>query len=422
MTAQSASSATVVSPRATFGLILIGAIAFLVVIYFAIFGLEPNANGTADANSFSNSAIGHKAFVETMRRLDIRVRIGRYDTFARAAPDDLILILEPRSTDFLPALESLRKGQKILIALPKRSGERDPKKPDWLARSELIDRQLLELGLDLAESDLEIRRVDRVASWSRNDFGFQPSLSPVQLVADAKGKLKPLIAAKDGILLGTMTLRGVDIWLLSDPDLIANHGLGDGDNADLSIAIIRRLLPEGGAVTIDETIHGFAQEPNLLPRLLAPPFLGVTIAAAFALLVLAWMGAIRFGRPRLSPQGLAAGKTSLIDNAADLLRYGARPENVIRRFAQVLMTETARRLHAPKGLNEKSLIAWLDQTARLGRRQGRLSLDRLMAEAEALAESGSGSSVAGRDRLLADLADWKEEMLDGSGQTPRDRR
>ena len=119
------------------------------------------------------------------------------------------------------------------------------------------------------------------------------------------------VLALDG--RGTLFARCTDLWgegvsfyLLSDPDLVNNHGLANGDNAQLASVIIKSFA-EGRPVYIDTTTYAnIADTSGLDPRertladlgrFFEYPFslfwLGVVIAAGLAL----WRGSFRFGSP-----------------------------------------------------------------------------------------------------------------------------
>ena len=83
--------------------------------------------------------------------------------------------------------------------------------------------------------------------------------APIQLMHG--DRLQPLIGDADGMLLGELTDRNRKIWVLSDPDVISNHGLARAGNAALAVAMIKRLRSGSGSVVFDETVHGFISEP-----------------------------------------------------------------------------------------------------------------------------------------------------------------
>ena len=76
-------------------LIVIGLGAFLAGTYLQVFDDGSGEPWTTDANSFSRSAIGHRAFVATLRQLGIPVEVSRFRTLDRVGDNNLLLLLEP---------------------------------------------------------------------------------------------------------------------------------------------------------------------------------------------------------------------------------------------------------------------------------------------------------------------------------------
>ncbi|MEE2525677.1 hypothetical protein V0U79_04805 [Hyphobacterium sp. HN65] len=116
-------------------------------------------------------------------------------------------------------------------------------------------------------------------------------------------------------------------WVLSDPDLLNNHGLARGDNARTAINLIRDLA-NGGDVLIDYTTipllsPGEARGRSLadLLRYFGPPFRALWLAALVALIVLLWRGAIR-GVPlvRRFTEGHGAARRTSFAAQAGLMR------------------------------------------------------------------------------------------------------
>ena len=126
-------------------------------------------------------------------------------------------------------------------------------------------------------------------------------------------------ACCSGTALPISTRAG--IWVLSDPDVINNVGMSHPENARLAIALIDKLRA-GGAVVIDETVHGHAQTPSLTRVLFSFPLVLATIQVLFCALIAMWAAMVRFGPKKVAPPPIAPGKDFLIRNTAALLRYG----------------------------------------------------------------------------------------------------
>ena len=113
----------VFSPKVVIWLITVGLLSFAGAIYFVIYGDEGIAR-TSGANSFSYSAIGHRAFVETLRRMDVPVLVSRDDSAAKAGRSALLVVAEPRwraPTD--DTVDDLLSADTLLIVLARLNSE-----------------------------------------------------------------------------------------------------------------------------------------------------------------------------------------------------------------------------------------------------------------------------------------------------------
>ena len=153
---------------------------------------------------------------------------------------------------------------------------------------------------------------------------------------------------------GTLLARCDDLWgdgssfyLLSDPDLVDNHGLANGDNADLAVAMIAPLA-EGRPVYIDTSTYAnitdtSGQDPRVrsladLGRFFEYPFslfwIGIVIASGLAL----WRGSRRFGAPLGEARALdMASKARTIAASARLLRLAGSQSDLVSAYIRARM-------------------------------------------------------------------------------------
>jgi hypothetical protein len=389
--------------------VAIGSVALLGAAYLMIFG-DPDPDLTAGANAFSTSAIGHAGFVELLGRLGVPSFISRGHSLEKAKGNALLVIAEPDDDDIgHHLLQQLRDVPAALVILPKRRGEPDPRHPTWVASSDLVATEAIDGILhDIDPSGKIARKPGDLVMPSTK--GLKVNLSDPQLIQS--DIMTPLISrdAKDGsgILLGKIYLAQAQIWVLSDPDLIANHGLGKGDNAAVAVDMIRQAMPAGGTVLFDEVIHGFAQEANLLKGLLHPPLIVASVAALLTLLALLLCASPRFGSPRKFDPILAAGKLTLISNAAALLATSDRRTALSDRYLRIIFADLAQHLGATRVLDDAAVIDWLDQHAA---RQG------ITRSATAMLRTASSSQLS-TGALMRQIQNWTREMTNGiSGST-----
>ncbi len=336
-----------------------------------------------------------------MRNLDIPVQISRFRSFEKARAGGLLLVIEP---DFnkasQAALQQLRSLPHALLVLPKWTGWTDRDKPIWIERMDILPRSVPEKILKEVVPDAEVTRSDTAVTRDTSPGGKLKLEHPQTI---SSNDLTPLIETSNGILLGSIG----GLWILSDPDLLSNSGIDEADNGVVAISIVDSILPKGGAVIIDETLHGFEQRPNLMRTLLRPPFVPILIATIIAALVLVWAGVARFGAPQPETEGLAAGKLTLVKSAAKLLRFGTSAVNLLLSYRRLVLADVMNELHGPNGLDEAAQAAWLDRAAEhrgLGTRLGPL-LDQMSA----LAESGRIDATRAL-RFAHELHRWKQEI------------
>jgi hypothetical protein len=398
--------------------IAIGLAAFLTATYLETFGDGGGEPRTTGANSFSRSAIGHRAFAATLRNLGIPVQISRFRSFDKARGGSLLLVIEPEPGEASKVrLSDLRDLPHVLLVLPKWAGWTDGEKPIWIKRMELLPAETPEQILKELVSDAEVKRSD-VPLTEETKLGGKLKLDHPQTITS--NDLTPLIETPDGgMLLGAITSGERRLWILSDPDLLSNSGIDEADNGVIAVSIIDQLLPKGGSVIIDETLHGYEQRPNLMRTLLHPPFVTILIAIIATMLVLVWAGATRFGAPQPETDGLAAGKLTLVKSAAKLLRFGTSADNLLLSYRRMVLADVMNELHGPSGLDEHAQAAWLDRAAE--HRGLGIRLRPLLDRMSALAESGRIDATRAL-RFAHELYRWKQEILHGTVILARGRR
>jgi hypothetical protein len=407
------------SPRTLLAIIAIGTAAFVGMMYLEMFGID-DPDFEIGPSTYYSSALGHKALMETLRRIDVPVVVSRFRSAEKTGRGSLLVLAEPDggeiSEELVGGLGDLWHG---LLVLPKWDGSRDSSKPRWVDTMDLVPLDDVELVLKRAKTDGLVKRLKGTFTVAVPEFGGTIELTNPQIVIGAA--VRPIVSLQGGVLIGEADLGVGQQWVLSDPDLISNHGIDQGDNAVVAVSLIEALRPDGGVVMFDETIHGLELRPNLLRTAFELPFGIVTLSAAVALALAIWAGLMRFGRPEAGQRALQPGKVTLIRTTADLLRQGSRKgtvELVLTRYLKAQIADLVARLNGPRGLDENRQITWLDDLAVARRLSSRLQP--LAAAIEATAKSHS--TDPGRAlRLAADLHAWKQEFLYGLAKGSSDR-
>ena len=344
----------VFAPRTVFWLLTVGTLSFVGAIVLSLIAGDGGSEQTAGANTFSYSAIGHRAFVEVLERAQMPVLVSRYDSATKAGSSSLLIVAEPRMPAATPAaLKRLMNAWNVLVVLPKWDGVVDELNSDWLASAELLPSKTVEQVIRAVLGDGAVVRPSGEPDWASAAFP-RPTLAAPQLIRSPD--LEPVIASDQGILLGRRDRGWTTIWVLSDPDVLSNHGLGRGDNALLAVNMIDHIRPNSGAIVIDETIHGFEAEPGLSRALLETPLAITAMIAAIALAVLMWAATARFGSPLPTKRPIKPGKAGLIDNTAGLLEFGGHGVAILNRYLRVALRDASARLHAPSTLRDAELL------------------------------------------------------------------
>ena len=315
---------------------------------------------------YSKSAIGHAAFFALLEDLDIPVRTSDAGSGGHVTSDSVLFIAEPRSdSETLDEVRAMLAADEVVLVLPKRVGEADKKRPNWLGHDEIFSAEDVERVLRLVDEKASVVRVDGFDPLADSHLGDgRPVIHPAQLIRSSV--IKPLLASPDGVLVGEYQRRGRRVIVLADPDLISNFGLPRGDDATVAVRLIeyaRRGHP--GPVVFDEFVHGFADRPfHILGILFQFPFLLISVQIGFAVLLLLWAAGGRFGAPPESGPAIAAGKRSLIETGARLLDRPGHAFGLTERYFEAIVRDAGRQAHAPRGLDLASLVQWLSRGER----------------------------------------------------------
>lgn len=334
-----------------------------------------------DTDTFSISAIGHMAFLEMLEAHDIDTMRGRYKSDERMGRGDLLVVAEPHlmlgDRDGGPLLKKYRtmlsRSSNTLLVLPKRDGLRDSFSREWLGAAFMVPEADVRYVLKASGvPGAQISRTRRPASdmtWSSPHdpyvLSFPPEMYDVQLLLPGP-EIEPVITTPYGILLGRVKskLSSEPIWVLSDPDLIATHGLHRGSNTPLAIAMVQQAMGSSrGDVIFDEVIHGHERIPSFEERLLQFPLLPATIQVCLLLFFLLWTFVLRFGPPLRVSQERAPGKAFVVNNTAELLTAGKHSAHTTERYIWMVLQDTARGLHAPSRQSQAELLGWLQTRA-----------------------------------------------------------
>jgi hypothetical protein len=430
----------------------------------SVFGPELSEPPSYGADGFSRSALGHRAFLEVLRRAGRNVILSRSRTAEKAKGGAVTALLEPAlgpATPPLPAedggappgekdgkqgkgapketsrwaahLADIREAApRLLVVLPKRDGTPEALRPRWVGAVQYLPLASAQGVLDALDLEATVYRpAARPGRWTGRLPA--PELDDPQLLRSKA--LRPLLATPEGMLVGELVTEGHQLVVVSDPDVLQTHGLGRGRNAELLLALLDRM---GGEKTliVDETLHGYEIEPSLVQELLRFPLVLATLQAAAALLLLGWAAAVRFGRPVREPPLLRAGGEFLVENVAELLRAGGHAGEAARAYLRAAREEVLARVPPPPG-GAEAPQAWLLRLEAARGREGTLrSLERQVAaladELEGRRRSrhplwgplggGKRGTEVEAIRAARRIQRWREELTHGAAGNPREGR
>ncbi len=377
----------------------VSAVSLIAGLIFSVFSGD-DADGSAGANTFSRSSIGHRALVEVLEGLDMEVVVSRFRSSEKAGPGVPLVVAEPlRLEDDLESVKDAdldasdldddsdheptpgmkppsaeenakrdllstayglqrmvdgaeRRGASVVIVLPKWSGVAGEK--GWIESANLLSPADAEDVIDVATG--QACYVDRPqgggAFHSRMGNGALPTIAEPQLITDCD--LEPLVWNDAGVLVGRA--QDTNIYFVADPDLLNTYGLAHGQNALVVSDLFQGELQAEGVV-IDEILHGFGRVPSLFRELFSMPLLTITLHTLGLLGLAVAAAMVRFGKPAKLPPRIPPGKRALIESTAQLLEGGRHHAESARHYVRLVLRRTAAEASLPPAGDEETAAA-----------------------------------------------------------------
>lgn len=379
--------------------ISLAVIGLLIAVLSSVFDDDKN-NAAPDATLSSESAIGHKALLTMLDELQLG-NDALFNPLFGNFSNGLTLFLEPNPSEIAPQdLQRRYVGEAVLVVLPKWLAVPDPEKPRHIQAAAWMERKAVQELARTVAGDVEIIRSSEIADFPKNDFKVQPLLTRPQLMRSAK--LTPLIARTDGVLLGSIKRGKTVVYILSDPDLLNNHGLIKGNNAALVVRIVDKARSKG-SLNFDGSVQKMRGAISLWRQLFLPPLLGLLLLSVASVCMLIWHAAQRLMPPRKLDFGLASGKIGLVENSAALFDSVEHRGFLKQRYLDSAVAEIG------------GAVPSVMRTAGDARRR---ILDQL-SESKAATDSFTAlQNLIGVDSVSASIAArrihvWKQEILRG---------
>ncbi|MDR1966327.1 MAG: hypothetical protein LBQ36_06420 [Synergistaceae bacterium] len=402
--------------RSAVALLLSGAIfLFALSVLLSAKTHAPVSGLGAGPGAYSKSAVGCAGFYSLLRRSGIPASASSRNSLSDAGAGGTIIIAEPNLAYARKVEDLLEDAPRALVVLPKWRWVRDGKRPSWISEAELLGTYEPIATLSLISNRGGVFRKEWPLDWPANELGINPSGSGVAQLIAPEG-MKTIVGDGEGALVAEITRSGKKIWILSDPDVMSNHGIMRENNADFMLRVVSALRSweSGGGsspVVFDETLHGFMAPADSPVKLLFMfPFWAVTLLTCCSASILAMAGAGRFGAPIARKPELDFGKSSLIANSAALLDYGGHHAQVMDRYVSMTIRSVGRALHAPPGQDEAALAAWLD---RIGNERGVSVSCAAILRAKNTPEASEKRRLDRLHGAARDIHRWKGEIANG---------
>ena len=336
------------SRRALVWLVSISVASFATWLVVGLVAPEPADVESADADAYSRSAIGHRAFVELMRAQEragdgqpLRLRQPRGRPGAAGAwPSHVWTSDSPARSRKLQQMLRVGAAHRCWCCPNGRGTRTASIAAGWIARS-------WSPPTAIARACCRTRTCPRVRAAS----GRRRRCSPARARSPCRRCERPQLlrpteatsrsprsspARTAGCSRSARTRRAARLLILSDPDVLANHGLGDGDNAAVAWSVLGYARQPGQAVVLDETLHGHERVPSLWRELFTFPLAARDRAGGAGDRVPGVGRAAPLRRSGAAAARLAAGKGVLVENTAALLRLGGHSAYTLGRYLESL--------------------------------------------------------------------------------------
>jgi hypothetical protein len=393
------------SPMTVLVLVLVGVLSFSGLAVLSAYAPELRKGDDGGGHALSRSSIGFGGLAKLLHNLGQPVLTSRGD-LPVSAEEGLLILTPSMGTSQVPLEREDHIGP-TLIVLPKWMATPDPKHRGWVIThgdnggepSLFVLPQ--KLRKDLKLNAAKGKRTVRLRRPNGEAFGAPVEIKGARTLSGPGWT--PVLLDQDG---GVVLAMHGDSWtyVLADPDYLNTQGLKTVAGARTAVAMLDLIRDDGSVVIFDVTLHGFKRTRSLMRLVLEPPLLGATLVAAALALLAGAQAFARFGPPLRSRRAVALGKAALADNTAGLVRLARREHKMAPLYARLIQASAARAIGAPRGLDGKELVDFLDRVSRTIGATHTYS---------ALAERALKATPADLMEVARDLHIWKQELIRG---------
>jgi len=339
-----------------------GTFAFVAMLVLGAYAPDLRSGHNGGSHALSNAATGFSGLVR------LSEATGRNPTIVRSVPDlgseDLAVITPDDATEDLTKILQQRGSRATLVVLPKWATFPDKAHPGWV-RVMQLDYPGMAEGVLAPDVKIKIARAKTHGELLRNvDPAAPPTvqfLAPAVVQSMSGPTLKPLILAPNGGIV-LAKAGNQPLYVLSEPDLINNHGMGNEQQARSAMALLDYLNSTGAdGVLFDVTANGLGRSQSPLKLAFDAPFLAVTLTIFAAMLLAGWQALVRFGPVGHRQRAIAFGKAALVDNSAALIRKAGREASLGQRYVEVIRERAMMLFRLPPTLDAQSLSSRLEE-------------------------------------------------------------
>ncbi len=368
MSTRTAANPAPFSPRVVLSMLLFGALAFLLTLYFV--GIGETGRGTNDGGAHvgGKGLNGYAALADLLERRGWQIERSRSE--GRLEARGLMVLTPPPEVEgdkFGEVVAKRRYSGPTMVILSKWNAMEMSQLSGKAKKGWVVLGNPASPGLKGFYDELSLS-LGKATRWE--GAGIEGRLAVPDKVQSGGGsrRLVPLVTSDDGrILAGFLADKGQypDLYAMAgldpasggndeelqplifvfEPDLLDNYGMARRENASLADHLFAAIAPPGKLpVVFDLTFNGFARSTNLLTLAFRPPFLAATLCLLIAAIAIAWRAFRRFGPPLAEERQIAFGKSQLVRNSAALIRRTGRLYLLGAPYAAMIRARMARSL------------------------------------------------------------------------------
>jgi hypothetical protein len=343
--------------------IAIATISLVATIVAMVFGSRLAPAPAQPRDSYGHGALGHRAFLETMRALGVhaeRWTLPRYEPVE--AP---LFVIEPNGPSiFVSGVEHtlgelvrarITADRVTVLVLPKWTPSMmGMVAPEGASR---IHELLAELPFTVSLASDDTR--DGWQLLDAHDGAGDPHTLELRWPQRIEGGTEALGDGRGSFVVHDG--KGL-LYVVSDPDLVHSFNLQRAEHAAYWHGFVTRTLGVD-TIVIDEVFHGANRTRSLAEVFATWP--GVLALAHLGLLVLTvlMMGRKRFGPPAPEGEPVGRGPREVIDVAASVLANGTGVPTLTTRYVEDLVDDLHRRLALPEGKTRERRAELVDEVA-----------------------------------------------------------